>query len=86
VSAGVVQVLAFEIYLGAIELTKPIRTIERRRSAHIVSKQARELAVKFGVVNIFIISRTKLADISLKNFGDKSAAEVAIEATVIDRE
>ena len=63
VRAGVVQVLALEVYLRAAQVLRhALREVEPRRPARVVVKQRGELAPEIRVVLVPVVSLFKLDD------------------------
>ena len=81
-----VQVLAFQIYVGAIALAQSRRTIEGRRTPYIVTHQAVELGHELRVGNGLGIGLLQVVDIGLEDLGDVCAAERSVKALVVNED
>ena len=84
VRAGVVELFALQIDLGAAELLgQALREIERRRAAGIVGAQIRHLGDEGRIVLGGEIGGLEVADQRHQGFGDVAAAENAEAAVLV---
>ena len=83
--AGVVQVFAFQEYLGAAELSRQaFCRIQGRWAAHVLREVLRELATKVGIFLEFLIQSIELVKCVKQRFGDEPAA-IASEMAIARR-
>ena len=79
VRAGVVEVLALEVYLRAAQILRHLlRVVQQGRSAGVISQQRVELVVEVLVVLVELISLLQLMDLIHQRFGDILSAKFAV--------
>ncbi len=84
VAAGVVELVALEIDLGAAEmLGQPLGEIERARPSGIMSIEIVDLGLERRVLLRRLIGLVQLQDQRHQRLGDEAAAEKAEEAALV---
>ena len=84
VRAGVVELVALEVDLGAAEMVgQPLGEIERRRAADIVLEPALQLGVERGIALGVLVGLLELQDQRHQRLGDEAAAMDAEPAMLV---
>ena len=84
VRAGVVELVALEIELGAAEMSgQPLGEVERARPAGIMLQVVVELALEGGIAPRRVIGALDLEDQRHQRLGDEAPAEPAEMAAVV---